>query len=146
MSYENQVYSFFWVQVQFQKNFDLKLQVVRTFELSNSYKSNPGDWRKYAKFDKYKYTRNLVHEGNGKFNLMLLCWAPGNQSSIHDHANAHCFVKVLDGSLREVCYKDLSRVKAGFKSVPLQPYFEFPTTFWHWLAQRFQNKIGEECF
>ena len=71
-------------------------------ELLSKYKSNPGDWKKYAKFDKYKYTRNLVHEGNGKFNLMLLCWAPGNQSTIHDHANAHCFVKVLAGGLREV--------------------------------------------
>ena len=67
-----------------------------------SYKSRPSDWKKYAKFDKYKYTRNLVHKGNGKFNLMLLCWAPGNQSTIHDHANAHCFVKVLDGNLKEV--------------------------------------------
>ncbi len=62
------------------------------------------DWRKFAKFDKYKYTRNLVHEGNGKFNLMLLCWAEGNQSTIHDHANAHCFMKILDGGLREVPY------------------------------------------
>jgi cysteine dioxygenase len=33
---------------------------------------------------------------------MILCWAPGNQSMIHDHADAHCFVKVLDGDLREV--------------------------------------------
>ena len=71
-------------------------------EILDCYKSDPKDWKKYAKFDKYKYTRNLVHEGNGKFNLMLLCWAPGNQSTIHDHANAHCFVKVLSGNLREV--------------------------------------------
>ena len=67
-----------------------------------SYKSDPKDWKKFAKFDKYKYTRNLVHEGNGKFNLMLLCWAEGNQSSIHDHSDAHCFIKVLDGGLSEV--------------------------------------------
>ena len=66
------------------------------------YKSHPSDWKRFAKFDKYKYTRNLVHEGNGKFNLMLLCWAEGNSSTIHDHADAHCFVKVLDGGLREV--------------------------------------------
>ena len=39
--------------------------------------------------------------------------------------------------------KDLNRVKAGFKSVPLQPFFEFPATFWHWIAQQFQNIIGE---
>lgn len=67
-----------------------------------SYKTDLKDWQKFAKFDKYKYTRNLVHEGNGKFNLMVLCWAPGNQSMIHDHANAHCFVKVLEGNLREI--------------------------------------------
>ncbi|GIY33621.1 cysteine dioxygenase type 1 [Caerostris extrusa] len=48
------------------------------------------------------YTRNLVDEGNGKYNLMLLAWAEGQGSSIHDHANSHCFMKVLDGSLREV--------------------------------------------
>ena len=40
--------------------------------------------------------------------------------------------------------KDLSRVKAGFKSVPLHHYFEFPATLQHWLAQRFQNKIEDE--
>lgn len=39
---------------------------------------------------------------------MLLCWAPGNQSSIHDHADAHCFVKDLEGTLKEVtCMKNL---------------------------------------
>ena len=40
--------------------------------------------------------------------------------------------------------KDLSRVKASFKSIPLQPYFEFCATFWHWVAQQFQTKIGDE--
>jgi len=69
-----------------------------------AYNTKMADWKKYAKFDKYKYTRNLVHEGNGKFNLMLLCWAAGNQSSIHDHSDAHCFVKCLKGNLRETRY------------------------------------------
>lgn len=78
------------------------VNVEEVEELMKAYKSDPKDWKKYAKFDRYKYTRNLVHEGNGKFNLMILCWAPGNQSMIHDHADAHCFVKVLDGNLREI--------------------------------------------
>ena len=43
-------------------------------------------------------------------------------------------------------FKELSRVKTGFENIPLQPYVEFRTTFWHWLAQQFQNKIGEERF
>ena len=85
------------------EKFDCDVVNIEEVEaLLASYKSRPEDWKKYAKFDKYRYTRNLVHEGNGKFNLMLLCWAPGNQSTIHDHANSHCFVKVLDGTLREV--------------------------------------------
>merc|ERR1711963_567137 len=45
-------------------------------EILSAYHTNRADWKKFAKFDPYKYTRNLVHEGNGKFNLMLLCWLP----------------------------------------------------------------------
>jgi cysteine dioxygenase len=70
-------------------------------------------------FSSFRYTRNLVDIGNGKYNLMILCWGPGmgsrwrgedgiemdskvfSFSSIHDHTDAHCFVKVLEGSLLE---------------------------------------------
>jgi len=69
--------------------------------LLSAYRSNPKDWKKYAKFDPHRYTRNLVDEGNGKFNLMLLCWNESQGSSIHDHTDAHCFVKILDGNLTE---------------------------------------------
>ncbi|CAH0551607.1 unnamed protein product [Brassicogethes aeneus] len=68
----------------------------------NSYKSNPLDWKKYAKFDRYRYTRNLVDTGNGKYNLIALCWGEGHGSSIHDHSNSHCFMKILQGSLDEI--------------------------------------------
>ncbi|XP_076308914.1 cysteine dioxygenase type 1-like [Tachypleus tridentatus] len=67
-----------------------------------AYKSNPKEWKKFAKFDRHRYTRNLVDEGNGKFNIMVLAWSEGQGSSIHDHSNAHCFMKVLSGSLTEV--------------------------------------------
>jgi len=69
--------------------------------LLESYKSNPKDWKRFAKFDQHRYTRNLIDEGNGKFNLMMLCWGENHGSSIHDHANSHCFVKVLNGALKE---------------------------------------------
>lgn len=74
-------------------------------ELMTAYKSNPVEWKKFAKFDRYRYTRNLVDEGNGKFNLMLLCWGPSHTSTIHDHADAHCFMKILAGSLNEVRFE-----------------------------------------
>ncbi|XP_025157909.1 cysteine dioxygenase type 1 isoform X2 [Harpegnathos saltator] len=50
------------------------------------------------------YTRNLVDEGNGRFNLMVLCWGEGHGSAIHDHANAHCVMKILQGKLCETRY------------------------------------------
>ncbi|KAJ8687121.1 hypothetical protein QAD02_022919 [Eretmocerus hayati] len=74
-------------------------------ELMASYKSNPQDWKKFAKFDRYRYTRNLVDEGNGKFNLMVLCWGEGHGSAIHDHAQAHCVMKILQGQLCETQYR-----------------------------------------
>jgi len=73
--------------------------------LMSSYKSNPAEWRKFAKFDRYRYTRNLVDAGNGKFNLMILCWGEGHGSLIHDHADAHCFMKMLQGQLTEIRFE-----------------------------------------
>lgn len=52
-----------------------------------------------------RYTRNLIDNGNGKFNILLLCWAESQGSSIHDHSNAHCFMKCMDGELLETKYE-----------------------------------------
>lgn len=46
----------------------------------------------------------MVDDGNGKYNLMLLCWGEGQASGIHDHADSHCFMKMLKGSLEEIRY------------------------------------------
>jgi len=78
---------------------DINTEEVR--ELMEKYSSNRTDWKKFAHFDPHKYTRNLVDMGNGKYNLMILCWPPGLSSNIHDHSDTHCFVKLLDGTLRE---------------------------------------------
>lgn len=80
----------------------VNVDMVKTY--MNLYKSNPREWKKYAKWDEHRYTRNLVDAGNGKFNLMVLCWHEAQGSSIHSHANSHCFMKVLDGSVQEALY------------------------------------------
>lgn len=36
---------------------------------------------------------------------MILCWGEGHGSSIHDHADAHCFMKMLTGSLCETRFE-----------------------------------------
>ncbi|XP_067270721.1 cysteine dioxygenase type 1 [Pseudorasbora parva] len=80
------------------------VNVEEVQSIMEAYESDPQDWMKFAKFDQYRYTRNLVDEGNGKFNLMILCWGEGHGSSIHDHADAHCFLKLLQGQLKETLF------------------------------------------
>lgn len=73
--------------------------------LMEQYKSNEREWAMYAFADASRgYTRNLVSRGNGKSNLLVLVWTPGKGSPIHDHANAHCVLKVLKGALKETVY------------------------------------------
>ncbi|KAF2791011.1 cysteine dioxygenase type I [Melanomma pulvis-pyrius CBS 109.77] len=73
--------------------------------LMAAYNSDEPEWKKYDWQDASKcYTRNLVDKGNGKSNLLILVWTPGQTSSIHDHANAHCIMKILRGCLVETRY------------------------------------------
>ncbi|CAH8636932.1 unnamed protein product [Schistosoma rodhaini] len=62
------------------------------------------EWKKYLFFNKTKYTRNLIDEGNGKYNLLLLCWSEEQGTGIHDHAGADCFVKIIKGQIKETIY------------------------------------------
>ena len=62
------------------------------------------NWRDWVFFEEQTYTRNLVHRC-GEFELLLLCWEPGQESPIHDHAGMQCWMAVLDGGMQEVHYK-----------------------------------------
>ncbi|XP_064595967.1 cysteine dioxygenase type 1-like isoform X1 [Liolophura sinensis] len=94
--------------------------------LMSEFKSVKKEWKKFAKFDPHRYTRNLVDSGNGKFNLMILCWNESQGSSIHSHANSHCFLKVMQGSVKEEMYdwpENSERVaeieeEVGLKMIP----------------------------
>lgn len=93
-----------------------------------SYQSNAKEWQKFAKFDRYKYTRNLVDAGNGRFNLMILCWGEGHGSTIHDHSDAHCFMKILKGELREIRYDMPEAASADIDSQLTANNFNEPKT------------------
>ncbi|XP_053146691.1 cysteine dioxygenase type 1 isoform X1 [Hemicordylus capensis] len=82
-----------------------KVNIDEVQTLMESYESKPEEWTKYAQFDQFRYTRNLVDKGNGKFNLMVLCWGEGHGSSIHDHTDSHCFMKILQGNLKETLFE-----------------------------------------
>lgn len=59
------------------------------------YSSDESHWKDFALEDLSRnYTRNFVDHGNGKANLLILVWTPGKGSPVHDHADAHCIMKV----------------------------------------------------
>lgn len=88
---------------------ELKLDEIPTDLLINylkSYISNEKDWSKYAFANLNKpYTRNGIEDISINANLLILVWSPHNGSYIHDHANAHCIMKILKGTLTEHLYE-----------------------------------------
>ncbi|KAH6635130.1 RmlC-like cupin domain-containing protein [Chaetomium sp. MPI-SDFR-AT-0129] len=81
------------------------VDVEHLTQLMRDYASDPREWARFAMGDESRgYTRNLVDEGNGKSNLLVLVWSPGKGSPIHDHGNAHCLMKILHGDLTETRY------------------------------------------
>jgi cysteine dioxygenase len=50
-------------------------------------------------FARDDYARNLVCR-TPEFELLVLCWRPGHESTIHDHAGSLNAIKVRKGSLR----------------------------------------------
>ncbi|KAJ2893814.1 hypothetical protein IWW38_002761 [Coemansia aciculifera] len=79
--------------------------VHKVKQLMHSYVSQSDDWVQHAVYHEgARYTRNLVDDGNGKYNLLILVWGEGQSSPIHDHAGSHCMMKLLAGELDEQLY------------------------------------------
>ncbi|KAL5469397.1 hypothetical protein EMCRGX_G030649 [Ephydatia muelleri] len=81
--------------------------------LLSAYKSNKDDWIRFAYFDKYKYTRNLVDDGNERYNILILCWGEG-------------LGKILDGELKETRYS--WPVKTADEIQPMKQTYEHNMT------------------
>ena len=71
-------------------------------------RSGAEDWRRFALFEATYYSRNLVRHSD-LYELIVLCWGPGQKSPIHDHAGQRCWMAVLEGRVRE----SLFSVRAG---------------------------------
>jgi cysteine dioxygenase len=69
--------------------------------LLSDYARAHDDWRARAQFAPRCYTRNLVGRTEA-YELLVLCWEPGVESPIHDHAGQHCWMAVLEGRIEEI--------------------------------------------
>ena len=83
--------------------FETRARGARLAELLGDYARTQRDWREYALFAEQHYTRNLVAR-EARFELMILCWGPGQESAIHNHEGQDCWMAVLDGAIEEVRY------------------------------------------
>lgn len=54
----------------------------------------------HATWDTQDYTRNCI-ERNDRYELLLLCWNPGNVTPIHSHGGQKCWVYQIAGELSE---------------------------------------------
>ena len=64
----------------------------------------PADFMKFAHWNQQGYTRNCI-ERTEDFELLLLCWNPGDATPIHCHGEQRCWVYQVSGTLKEVIYK-----------------------------------------
>lgn len=65
---------------------------------------DPDSLSKYAHFLKNSYTRNLIHRTD-RFEVIALCWQPGQVSSIHNHRDQSCWVLMAQGKLQSQNYE-----------------------------------------
>lgn len=71
--------------------------------ISKTVKLTAEDVVDYATWSTEKYTRNCV-EINDRFELILLCWEPGQKTPIHDHGGEECWVYFINSQFEEVIY------------------------------------------
>jgi cysteine dioxygenase len=76
---------------------------ARVAQILGEYARSPDDWSRYALFGGSGYTRNLIARSED-FELLLLCWNPGQKSPIHNHAGQSCWMAVLEGEIGETQY------------------------------------------
>lgn len=63
--------------------------------------------RPYLYYKADHYTRNLVHKSDA-FEILVICWAIGQQAPIHGHEGELCWARVARGKLRFTNYRLVS--------------------------------------
>ena len=59
------------------------------------------DFKKYAFWKPDGYARNCI-ERTEVFELVLICWNPGDKSPVHGHDDQRCWVYQVDGFMNEL--------------------------------------------
>ncbi len=73
--------------------------------IAKSLKIQAADLMEFAYWKEEGYARNCI-ERTSDFELLLLCWNPGDATPIHCHGEQRCWVYQVSGRLQEVIYKE----------------------------------------
>ena len=68
---------------------------------------NQSEISDYALFKNEKYSRNLVYKDKD-FEVLIVCWGPGQCAPIHGHEGEKCWMRIESGSLQITNYRLLS--------------------------------------
>jgi cysteine dioxygenase len=63
------------------------------------------DFKKYALWKPDGYARNCI-ERTDDFELVLICWNPGDKSAVHGHDDQRCWVYQIDGAMDELRFNE----------------------------------------
>ncbi len=74
-------------------------------EIVHSLQIPVSTFEEYCSWSSESYTRNCIVDTE-EFELILLCWEPGQITPIHDHGGEECWVRVIEGDLRETIYQE----------------------------------------
>ena len=72
-------------------------------EILNNFDFKSIDFSPCESWSSKKYTRNCIYR-DAQFELLLLCWEEGQETSIHGHEGEDCWVYLLQGEMEEVFY------------------------------------------
>ena len=101
------------------------------------------DFEAFQSWSSEKYTRNCLYKDE-QFELLLLCWNDGQETSVHDHDGEDCWVYLLKGEMQEVFYSfdNSNNLKEGHSKIvqPNQLSFMNDRIGYHKLRNCFKGK------
>ena len=86
--------------------------VERITEFMRNNPVEPASLERYITWNSQHYTRNLV-DHTEIYDLIAICWEPGQRSSVHNHQGQKCWMATPIGRLIGQNYRVISDCEAG---------------------------------
>ncbi|WP_189702636.1 cysteine dioxygenase [Subsaximicrobium wynnwilliamsii] len=66
----------------------------------NTFDFSEVNFKDFTSWSDKSYTRNCLYH-DSDFELILLCWCEGQETSVHNHDGEDCWVRILKGEIEE---------------------------------------------